>query len=476
MMMQLLTELQDRDSFFALKRFRARDRTEQYFEDEAKALQALAKNPHRNITLHLASWTHDGRFYMLFPFADGDGGTLKKYLLSNPSPMLTKEFVIWLLSQMRDLAAAVQHIYNSASPLNKNMPKTEPSDRTNAQLSAGLRRRPSHRGIHYDLKPENILLFSDKQNNRTFWRISDFGLAEINEIVLSGSTTQPEHTFANKGKQGDPEYSAPDEALQQKTSRKYDIWSLGCIYLEILIWVFGRGGEELREFQEERLVVSEPQANQDQKFWYLSRTGVRLKPKVVEKMKGLRLVCAERGVFKELFRLTSDMLTIKPAERPNAPTVHNDMVQILIQAEHDLLDDPDSYTKPFHSKIAVAAPPTVSRKPSRPNSIDERAVGLSPTRPDAPPRYMHIDTTHHARTKSEPTLDVATSPLLNVPNGEERFAGQWQDQDQPDPYPTRVSAHGSPRSRSPSISIHKPNGEIELMQREGDLSAEEAVA
>ena len=413
---------------------------------------------------------------MLFPFADGDGGTLKKYLLTNPSPMLTEEFVIWLLSQMRDLAAAVQHIYNSASPLNKNMPKPEPSDRTNTQLSAGHRPTPVHTGIHYDLKPENILLFSDKQNNRTFWRISDFGLAEINEIVLSGSTTQPEHTYANKGKQGDPEYSAPDEALQQKTSRKYDIWSLGCIYLEILIWVFGRGGEELREFQEERLIVSEPQANQDQKFWYVSRTGVRLKPKVVEKLKTLRPECAQRGVFKELFRLTSDMLTIKPAERPNAPTVHNDMVQILTQAEHDLSDDPDGYTKPFQSKIPVAAPPTVSRKPSRPNSIDERAVGLSPATTDAPPRYMHIDTGHHARTKSEPTLDLAISPLLNVPNRDEIFAGQWQQQDPTDPFSSRVSAQGSPRSRSPSISLQKVNGEVEIMQHEGDLGAEEAVA
>ena len=392
---------------------------------------------------------------MLFPFAEG--GNLKSYLLRQEAPTLTKDFVLWLLTQMRDLAAAIQHIYNSASLLNKNMSKPESSDRTNAQLSTGHRRRPSHTGILYDLKPEKVLLFSDKQTDRTFWRISDFGLAEINEIVLSGSITQPEHTYANKGKQGDPSYSAPDEELQQKTSRKYDIWSLGCIYLEILIWVFGRGGEELREFQEERLIVSEPQAIQDQKFWYVSRTGVRLKPKVVEKLKSLRPECAQRGVFKELFRLTSDMLTIKPADRPNAPTVHNDMVQILTQAEHDLSDDPDGYIKPFQSKIPVAAPPTMSRKPSRPNSIDERAVGLSPATTDHPPRYMHIDTAHHARTKSEPTLDLAVSPLFNVLDGDEIFAGQWQNQDPTDPFSSRVSARSSPRSRSPSISI--PKGE-----------------
>jgi hypothetical protein len=47
--------LQDRDTVYALKRFHASKRMEIYFEKEVTALRALARVPHPNITLHLAS-------------------------------------------------------------------------------------------------------------------------------------------------------------------------------------------------------------------------------------------------------------------------------------------------------------------------------------------------------------------------------------------------------------------------------------
>ena len=381
---------------------------------------------------------------MLFPFAEG--GNLKDYLLNHEAPTLTKDFVLWLLTQMRDLASAVQHIHNST--LDRQIPKLDPpSNVSSANLAPGRKRRHSHTGFHYDLKPENILLFSESTPNQPAWKVADFGTAQINELVLSGSA-RPEGTFRVQDKQGDPEYSAPDVALQGWSSRPYDIWSLGCIYLEILVWIFGLGPGELIQFQQDRLIQSEPQANQSAAFWYQGRQACKLKPKVKEKMQELRDKCKQRGVFGDLFRLTGDMLTIVPKERPNAPTVQNDMSVILRQAEHDLVAE-DLYLNPIRDRDEISKPATVVRRKSRPTSIDERSVEVTPETPDHQ-RPTRIDTGHN-RAFSEPAINI--SPLLAVP-GEERLVGQWQ--------PLSPSqSYQSTRSRSPSILVQRPNGEVD---------------
>ena len=277
--------------------------------------------------------------------------------------------------------------------------------------------------------------------------MADFGTAQINELVLSGSG-KPEGTFRVQDKLGDPEYSAPDVVLQGWSSRPYDIWSLGCIYLEILVWVFGVGPNELIQFQQDRLVQSETQGNQSTAFWYQGRQACKLKPKVKEKMEELREKCTQRGVFRDLFRLTGNMLTIVPKERPNAPTVQNDMSVLLRQAEHDLVVE-DLYLNPIRDRDEIAKPATVVRRTSRPTSIDDRSIEVDPETPDKQ-MPTRIDT-GHSRAFSEPAIN--TSPFLRV-TGEEMHAGQWQAL-------SPVESHHSARSRSPSILVQKPDGDID---------------
>jgi serine/threonine protein kinase len=83
-------------------------------------------------------------------------------------------------------------------------------------------------GYHFDLKPANILVYENKplckstSKDYTF-KITDFGLSWFKNAE-SGSNTQP---FI-----GDPRYMPP-EARSGKSRRKYDVWSLGCILLEV---------------------------------------------------------------------------------------------------------------------------------------------------------------------------------------------------------------------------------------------------
>ncbi|RSL93644.1 hypothetical protein CEP52_013132 [Fusarium oligoseptatum] len=100
---------------------------------------------------------------------------------------------------------------------------------------------------HGDLKPENILCFSSstdpevlKDHTSCIPVISDVGLSRTHD-----KSTQ----FRSKTKMVGGEtiaYAAPETELypDRATSRRYDIWSLACLYLEFVIWLL-YGIEEL---------------------------------------------------------------------------------------------------------------------------------------------------------------------------------------------------------------------------------------
>ena len=75
--------------------------------------------------------------------------------------------------------------------------------------------------------------------------ISDFGLARIHDEV----TQLREKTKLAGGET--IVYAAPEIELypNRGISRRYDIWSLGCLYLEFVIWLL-YGSEELERFHQ----------------------------------------------------------------------------------------------------------------------------------------------------------------------------------------------------------------------------------
>jgi len=103
------------------------------------------------------------------------------------------------------------------------------------------------RGFHHDLKPQNILVFADDDDKdrvpsltEFVLTISDFGAAKI-KLIISHSQSGIEDSYKQiEFVRGDPVYSAPDHILEQKTSRPYDIWSLGCVF-----WRFCFGSSTL---------------------------------------------------------------------------------------------------------------------------------------------------------------------------------------------------------------------------------------
>ncbi|KAI1114936.1 HET-domain-containing protein [Nemania sp. NC0429] len=95
---------------------------------------------------------------------------------------------------------------------------------------------------HGDLKPENILVFQDSTWLGTL-KIADLGLAKQHQFATESrhQVTSTRHTTLH--------YKAPEAVtnVKEPRSRRYDVWSMGCIILESIIWLL-YGSQGLDQF------------------------------------------------------------------------------------------------------------------------------------------------------------------------------------------------------------------------------------
>ena len=152
---------------------------------------------------------------------------------------------------------------------------------------------------HKDLKPSNIVLSKDG-----LW-LTDFGTA-IDFSVLSSSVT-------DNGERGTPKYFAPEVASFEPSGRAADIFSMGCIFFEIMILCIGYTLElstELRQSNDKSF-----QSNLEWvKFWFLRNSC--LEPD------------ATVNVDEYLLGLVRSMLHAEADKRPTASRVEQDIAMI----------------------------------------------------------------------------------------------------------------------------------------------------
>lgn len=167
-------------------------------------------------------------------------------------------------------------------------------------------------GAHFDLKPANILVDEDGK-----LIITDFGLA-----IIRGQ--DPRQSSFTKGYPGTLAYQPPDSrdvapndtGDRQRWSRAYDIWSLGCIMTEVIIYILegAVGPKTLTDFDEELTKEDEPNKRHKQ-FWKLdSDSG---SPAVKKCVLGI-LDKAEKEdqYLQRTVKSLKEMLSIKHSGRP----------------------------------------------------------------------------------------------------------------------------------------------------------------
>lgn len=178
----------------------------------------------RFITAFRRGKPEDPEHYLITEWADG--GNLRDLWKATPKPQLTASRVQEVIKQLLGLAEAL----NAAHFL----------------TDGGVYSGASYR--HGDLKPANILWFTEEGKLGTF-KICDWGCAKNKGVVtaLRHSKTSAEY--------GTRRYEPPEVetgvgsmlpgSQEKRISRLYDIWSMGCITLEFIVWLlYGLDGLE----------------------------------------------------------------------------------------------------------------------------------------------------------------------------------------------------------------------------------------
>lgn len=126
-------------------------------------------------------------------------------------------------------------------------------------------------GRHGDIKPQNILWFSQEHNahGHGVLKISDFGVT----MFHSELTTK---VLPEKVRGITQSYAAPEYGLGNSVSRPYDIWSLGCIFIEFITWAV-LGFDGVQEFRAKRKADRDTTSNFElDDFYRISENKLRI--------------------------------------------------------------------------------------------------------------------------------------------------------------------------------------------------------
>ncbi|KAE9379781.1 kinase-like protein [Stipitochalara longipes BDJ] len=180
------------------------------FTLENKNLDQATTLQDRHIVKMIKAYKHGDTFNLIFPLAK----TNLDHLLRNPA---------------LDTSNSIHGPVESRTAWNQLLGITKALGRiggpNGAETIFGPSDKQQFQGVHFDLKPANILVDDDGT-----WIISDFGQSTFRETTRSSSRV------INQG--GTDAYAPPEiDNLDSRFSRRYDVWSLGCIMLEVMAFV-----------------------------------------------------------------------------------------------------------------------------------------------------------------------------------------------------------------------------------------------
>ncbi|KAM0424535.1 hypothetical protein ACHAPT_010251 [Fusarium lateritium] len=326
---------------------------EQAWTTEAKALFAtrLLKTDHvvRIIGAFSRRQGEGRRYYIVLEWAQG--GNLVDFWRNNtqnPTPQRIRQY----LRQLTGLCKALKELHadDNIGVMSESRPGTLGVPNQSNQGGSHVR--------HGDLKPANILIFPTPTAD---WpgvlKIADLGLAKIHS---QGTDVRP--AAITKTTSATRQYLAPEMArdINRKRSRRFDIWSMGCIIFESVVWLLhGKKGLDTFWVNEKQPRCSEPHSL----FFTLGESRDRVNEVVGswishildedERMKKMRKKKQPHTLVGDLLALVRDELLVveldKSPGNPSAPVrssaarLYSRMKEIMKQA------DKDEYLATFNS-------------------------------------------------------------------------------------------------------------------------------
>ncbi|KAI4957405.1 hypothetical protein J4E86_004543 [Alternaria arbusti] len=285
----------------AIKELRNKEAGADQSELDALDLARQLKHPH--IVRFVGGFRQNFTSHLLFQWADG--GNLRSYWNNEENWSRDADLISWTIEQIQGLVAALDQWHNNPSRLALN-------------------------GRHGDLKPENILRSSG--SHRGIFQIADLGLAKIHSLP----THARNKPSASPG--GTLRYRPPE--VGRKISRSYDMWGMGCIILEWIIWLV-YGIHELDEFCQQAF------PEEFDAFWLRDSESRTTNPVVASWMKHMTDTCLADGdqcysaALRKLLIFVRDRLLVPDSTEQDTsdsyhPSADNEEVPIYITPAPDV--------------------------------------------------------------------------------------------------------------------------------------------
>ncbi|KAL0767359.1 hypothetical protein CaCOL14_010209 [Colletotrichum acutatum] len=216
-----LIKTEDGSVAVALKKANDDPELRKFFDKEANNLERFRNFKSNHLIKPIAAYEQDQDRCLLFPWAEG--GNLAQYWRRTPGASLNNFELAWVFGQLTGLFEALEELHG------KNC-------------------------RHGDLKPENILVFIDADKNKSL-QIADMGLTTFHELEAATGIRRA-HEILTLTPPGTSRYEPPEMDINRNKklpahetrSRAYDIWSMGCVVLELLIWL-ACGFETVKAFR-----------------------------------------------------------------------------------------------------------------------------------------------------------------------------------------------------------------------------------
>jgi serine/threonine protein kinase len=353
-----------------------------YFTQEQKTLEVIRTidNPHLIKPIAAFKLHNEENGSFLFPWAEG--GNMRDFWSTETlRPHNSPDMMEWVVTQMSGLCHAL------------------------SILHAG-----GHR--HGDLKPENILLFHEGGYKGTL-RIADLGLAKFHEAPTQQRKDLMRITNANTGTML---YVSPEFFHAEQIPRVFDVWSLGCIYVEFLVWIL-YGNSQLVQFKKTRF----------DHFWEASGKNEFLVHSNVRPLLGRLsedLKAPQTALGDVLQVVKSQMLVPDSERRSKSHDVYESLAKILARAvqEPEYLVNPviwsriSTRSQPFTTSLGQNLAPSSASLRRLPPLQDPQNSQLTHVNQEAPEiRVEDIDDHDSSGALTVPTTaKIARDVSLNL--------------------------------------------------------------
>ncbi|OTA65407.1 HET-domain-containing protein [Hypoxylon sp. EC38] len=356
----------DRNVVIAMKMFHIHN--EGFFQKEVELLEKIHDLNHDHLIKPLAAFDNGSLRCVLFPWCDG--GNLQDYW-KKPRERPDADSISWTMQQMAGLCECLKWLWD------RNF-------------------------RHGDLKPANIL----HKGGRGDFLIADVGISRIHVEVTEERNTSTSTIHASFRYES-PEYRTNHEN-HTALSRDSDIWSMGVVLLEWLLW--------LLEYPDGLKIIKN-----DERYWQKDEQGPpRVNPKcrnVMQEMNDMISANTTDHCFKHLLDLIQSRLLVvqlaregESLESGRAKATELSKRMSEIQANYSYSREPISW-----ERVGIAqGVPMISYSIGGNSSTMDDSLTSAQYAPQRPDRYDELGKQVDDVWKSRPDNDFGRRILNEI--------------------------------------------------------------